>query len=400
MKRILTLLLTAAIMLCLSVSSLAAKTEDDYQDELDELSAKYSELEEQQKAAQAEIDKVKNEKDKQLAQKQQIDTQISGTRQQISILNDKIDVLENNISEQQSALDEKENELKENYSLLKERLRAMYKSGSATTLGLILGSENVSEFLSRTQVASRIASHDKELLLGLYDELNEIKELKAGIEADKEEVESVKSEQASKQVVLTEQLAETQDMIEDLEALEKQYTANKATIDAAMKQAQSEIDAIYAALDPDAQDYDGGKMFWPVTGYSTITSYYGWRFNGTDFHTGVDIAGQNSAGTGIYGQPIRAAANGTVIFTRTTYVNGYSGGYGIYCMLDNGYDENGNRITTLYAHCSGLAVQVGDTVSRGQVIGYVGSTGWSTGPHLHFEVRVNGTHTNPLPYLK
>ena len=119
----------------------------------------------------------------------------------------------------------------------------------------------------------------------------------------------------------------------------------------------------------------------------------GWRFGGTDYHTGIDIAGLNSAGQGIYGKPILAAADGTVAFTQTNYVAGR--GYGIYLIIDHG-----GGISTLYGHTSGLAVNVGDTVKRGQTIAYVGSTGWSTGPHLHFEVRVNGSHVTPWSYLK
>jgi len=419
MKRFLILLLALAMTagLCLSAraddvvvvpeeeetASVAVATEEEkaasYQQQLDALESRYDELEAQQKAAQAEINKVKDEKDKQLAQKRQIDYQISGTREQISVLNDRISLLEGNIAEQQSALEAKEAEIDKNYSMLKLRMRSMYATGNASILGLVLGAEDFSGFLSRAQVASRIARHDRELLDGLYEDLAEIKEIKAGIEEDKSQVESAKAQQADKQAVLSSQLAETNGMIQDLDALEKEYTANKAAIDAAMKQAQAEIDEIYKMLQPSTEVYEGGIMFWPVTGYSTLTSYYGWRFSGSDFHTGLDISGTNSAGVGIYGQPIRAAANGTVTFTRTTYINGYAGGYGIYCMIDHGTDENGNSISTLYGHCSRLAVSPGDVVNRGQVIGYVGSTGWSTGPHLHFEVRVNGVHTNPLPYL-
>ncbi len=371
-----------------------------YQQKIDELEKKYDQLEKQKANTQAELNKVQGEKNKQIAQKQQIDTQITGTRQQISVLSSKIDLLEENIAEQQSALEEKEAEIDENYAMLKKRLRSMYAAGHATTLGLILGAEDFPDFLSRTQVASRIAQHDRDLLNMLHGELEIIKEIKDGIERDKTAVESAKSQQATKQAELTTQLAQTNDMIQDLDAQEAEYKANKAAIDAAMKQAQAEIDEIYKMMQPSTSLYEGGAMFWPVTGYSTITSYYGYRFSGSDFHTGIDIAGKNTAGVGIYGQPIRAAAGGTVAFTRSWYINGYAGGYGIYALLDHGTDQNGNSVSTLYGHMSRLAVNTGDTVQRGQVIGYVGSTGWSTGPHCHFEVRINGKHTNPLPYLK
>ena len=197
---------------------------------------------------------------------------------------------------------------------------------------------------------------------------------------------------ADKQELLGTQLSKTEDMIQDIEALEKEYKANKAKIDKQMAEVQSEVDAIYAQI-KSVGVYEGGIMLWPVSGYYTVTSQYGWRFGGSDFHTGIDIARTNAAGQGIYGKPILAANDGTVAFAQKTYVAGR--GYGIYCIIDHG-----GGISTLYGHQSGLKVTTGQTVKRGDVIGYVGSTGWSTGPHLHFEVRVNGKHVNPWTYLK
>nr|WP_243238528.1 M23 family metallopeptidase [Merdimmobilis hominis] len=129
-------------------------------------------------------------------------------------------------------------------------------------------------------------------------------------------------------------------------------------------------------------------MGWPVPGYSKITSDYGWRFNNTDFHTGIDISGPN-----IYGKQTVAVADGTVAFVQTTYTPGR--GYGKYIIVDHG-----GGITTLYGHNSAILVSVGQKVTRGQALTQIGSTGWSTGPHLHFEVRVNGKHVNPWTYLK
>lgn len=388
MKRTIAVLLAAAMIIAVIPASAFAADIDDYQDELDALSAKYDELEAQQKAIQAEIDKAKTEKEKTVAQKQQIDTQISSVRSQISLLSDKITLLEGNIADQEQALADKQAEIDENYELLKKRLRVMYSTGNASVLGLVLGADSFTEFLSRAQVASRVAKHDQELISTMREEFAAIEEIKEGIEASKAEVESAKDQQAVKQTQLASQLAETQDMISDLEQMEAEYLANKAEIDKAMEEAQAEIDAIYAQLDPTDDVYEGGQLLWPaVKGSTYISCDYGWRFSGTDFHTGIDLTGG-----GIYGQPILAAASGTVIYSQTTYTAGK--GYGIYLMIDHG-----SGISTLYGHCSALAVTTGDTVTRGQVIAYVGSTGWSTGPHLHFEVRINGTYTSPWPYI-
>lgn len=383
----------AALLMLVSISPVTFGADtDDYKDQLNSLSSKYDELEKQQKAIQSQIDKAKTEKDKHLAQKKQLDNQIYGVRQQITLLSDKITLLEQGISKKEEELQAQQQLIQENFEMLKKRLRVMYKTGNASVLGLVLGAEDFTEFLSRTQVTARVAQHDRELIEDMHEKLAQIKEVKEAIESDKTDLETTKGQQSDKQNQLAQQLLQTQDQIQDIEALEKDYKANKTQLDQQMKEVQAEVDAIYAKIQSTGT-YDGGIMLWPVAGYKTVTSDYGWRFGGTDFHTGIDIARTNAAGQGIYGKPILAAADGTIAFTQTSYVPGR--GYGIYLIIDHG-----GGISTLYGHTSGLAVKMGQKVTRGQTIAYVGSTGWSTGPHLHFEVRVNGKHTNPWPYLK
>ncbi|MEG1850061.1 MAG: peptidoglycan DD-metalloendopeptidase family protein, partial [Oscillospiraceae bacterium] len=272
-----------------------------------------------------------------------------------------------------------------------KRLRVMYTTGNASVLGLVLGAEDFTEFLTRTQVASRVVQHDHALIETMQTELAVLSKIKDEIELDKADLESANTQMAQRKGQLDTQVAAAQNQIQDMSKLQQDYAANKAKIDAEMKAAEAEIDAIYDQFESSGE-YDGGQMNWPVAGFSYISSTYGWRFNHTDFHTGVDVAGRNAAGQGIYGQPIRAAADGRVIFATTNYVPGKN--YGIYVIVDHG-----GGISTLYGHTSGLAVKTGQEVSRGQTLGYVGSTGWSTGPHLHFEVRINGKYTDPRPYL-
>ena len=387
--RTLAVITVIATLLCISPFSASAS---DYKNQILELEMRYDQLEAQQKQIQTQIDKAKSEKNKQLAAKNQLDNQIYGVRQQINILNEKIDLLETEISDKESEYDRQKQDIQENFELLKKRLRVMYKTGNATVLGLILGADDFTEFLSHAQVTSRVAQHDQELIEEMTARLTEIRRLKESIEADKTELEGAKSQQADKQTVLAGQLEQTKHHIQDIEQLEKEYLANKTALAKQMKEVQAEVDAIYAKIQSEGE-YDGGIMLWPVAGYKTVTSDFGWRFNRTDFHTGIDIARTNAAGQGIYGKPILAADDGKVVFTQTSYVPGR--GYGIYLIIDHG-----GGITTLYGHTCGLNVKLGQKVSRGQTIAYVGSTGWSTGPHLHFEVRVNGSYTNPWPYLK
>jgi len=388
-KRMIAAVMLLSVLLCTAPVSAFA---DNYKNELLALEMQYDELEKQRKEIDTQINKAKSEKDKQLAAKNQLDNQIYSVRQQINILSEKIGLLEDEIEVKEDELARQESAIRDNYELLKKRLRVMYKTGNATVLGLILGADSFTEFLTHTQVTSRVAQHDRELIEEMTVRLSEIKQLKEGIEADKTELESSKSQQADKQNILSGQLEIAKHNIQDIEQLEKQFQSNRAALTKQMQEVQAEVDAIYSKINSEGE-YDGGIMLWPVAGYKTVTSDYGWRFGGTDFHTGIDIARTNAAGQGIYGKPILAADDGKVVFTQTNYVPGR--GYGIYCIVDHG-----GGVTTLYGHSSGLAVKVGQKVKRGQTLAYVGSTGWSTGPHLHFEVRVNGKYTNPWPYLK
>ena len=209
----------------------------------------------------------------------------------------------------------------------------------------------------------------------LKKENQELQEEKAALEKEQEELEK--------------QLKEAKSSIQDLLAMQKEYEANYAELSEMQKQIQAELLDIYKNLNTSNEAYVGGEMMWPVPGYSKISSVYGWRFNGSDFHTGMDITG-----SGVHGAPVVAANTGTVVHTNKCPYNGYSYGYGTYIIVDHG-----GGITTLYAHLSAIDVKIGDIVVMGQQIGRVGNTGWSTGAHLHFEVRQNGKHVNPLPYV-
>ena len=376
------------------------------QDRIDELQDQLEDLQDQQDALQAEIDNAKTEREKKLAEKSQLDSQISIIRQEISVLTEKIGALEDSIStteekiaQTEENIQQKEKNIDDNFELFKQRLRAMYMRGEASSLGLILGADSFYDFLTKADVVQRITDQDKELIDNLKNDKAELEEDKKSLEEDKlvlddakAEIESDKAQLDAKQQDLDSKLDQTEDEIDYITQLEEQYLANQATIQQQMEAASAEISQIIQ----DAQnsgsgqgsEFVGGEFGWPLPGFSNITSYYGWRFNNTDFHTGIDISGAS-----VYGAPIVAANDGTVIKTNYAYTDGV--GYGMYVIIDHG-----GGYSTLYAHTSGIAVSEGQKVSRGDTIAYVGSTGWSTGAHLHFEVRINGDDVNPLPYLQ
>lgn len=356
------------------------------QDKIAQLGDVYDELKQQEKQIQNQINQAKTEKDKQLAVKQQIGNQIDTTTAQIDVLTERISLLEKYIAEKEEEMREKQAEIDSNYALFKKRVCAMTKVPTGSTVGLVLGAETYSQFVNRSEITARVAQYDRELIADLNAQKAELEQLKKDIEENKTEVESDKVAMDEKKQELSSKMAETQKQIQDISLLEQQFLANKAQLQKQMKQVQAEIDQIYAEIARRSTQavYVGGTMTQPTPTLNQITSAYGWRFGGSDFHTGVDFSGPSA-----YGQPIVAANTGKVAFVNLSFTPGY--GYGKYLIIDHG-----GGITTLYGHCSAINVSVGDVVTRGQQVAQVGSTGWSTGPHLHFEVRENGQHVNPM----
>ncbi|MBQ7670844.1 MAG: peptidoglycan DD-metalloendopeptidase family protein [Clostridia bacterium] len=221
----------------------------------------------------------------------------------------------------------------------------------------------------------------------LEEDLKYQEDLLKKLEEDKAEYEKLSKEQA-------EYIAALEKDISDANAAYEQAKAKENALDAELQQYLAELaeqqrqQAIAAQQGNGGGPYVGGNFIWPLYGYSYISSGFGWRtLNGySDYHRGIDIPAP-------YGTPIHASKGGKVI-TAT----GHSS-YGNYVVIDHGINSDGNGETTLYAHMSSIGCSVGQVVNQGDVIGYVGSTGYSTGNHTHFEVRINGTANNPLNFV-
>ena len=365
---------------------------DDYSEEkadLKDLNARLSELQSQQNAIQQKINAAKSEKDKQLAQKQQIDTEMQFTLAQLDVLNQRITLLEENIAQKEDEMQIKQKDIDKNYELFKQRLRANYIAGNSSTIGMVLGADSFSQFLLRAEVATRISQYDQDVIDTLTREKEALNAIKVSLDKDKADLEKDKKEMEEKKQQLDTQLKETQDKIQDIAAMEQEFLANKEALTKQMQEVQAVITAIYDKINANSSNipYVGGEMMWPSRTLAQITSSFGSRFGGNDYHTGIDISGG-----GAMGSPVLAANTGTVAHVTTNFTPGYV--YGKYLIIDPGGGK-----TTLYAHCSSISVSEGDTVVKGQEIAKVGSTGWSTGPHIHFEVRINGKAVNPMGYV-
>lgn len=370
-----------------SAAPSAPNVQAKYQDDIDELNDKLSALAKKQKDIEKSISGAKDQKAKALAEKNYLAEQITITMEEIELLSERIAVLEKKITAKEKDIVEQQGEIDRNYEILRKRLRAMYKQDATTTLGLILGADSFADFLTRTEYVVRIAEHDRDLLQTLTDQRLSLEQDKADLQRDKSDVEDTRAETEDKKQTLVLQESKATEQVQNLDEMERAYLADLANNKKLQDAAQQELDDIYKRIEWETSPYVGGEMAWPLPGFTKITSGYGLRFNGADMHGGVDISGTN-----VHGHDIVAANAGTVKFVNWTYKSGV--GYGIYLIIDHG-----GNISTLYGHCSNIVVNVGDVVSRGQKVAEVGSTGWSTGPHLHFEVRVNSKHVPPLPYI-
>ena len=367
--------------------------EEEYKNQLADLQDKQKDIAARQKALNDKIKNAKSEKAQLQAKANSLDEQISITRDQMELCQNRINVTQDYISAKHAEIDKKETDINESMQLFRDRVRAIYMTGGysdkANSLIMLLSSESVSDFLTRAMYLKRLNEHDRALMDVLEEELASLNDEKAELDETKKELEAEKAELTETRDSLQNSLIEARSSIQDINAMQSELEENYEELSGYLKEIQNEIADIYKNLTTSKEDYVGGEMMWPAPGYSKITCEYGWRFNGTDFHTGIDISG-----SGIHGAKVVAANTGTVIFTKQCPYNGYSYGYGTYAIVDHG-----GGITTLYAHMSSLAVSVGDVVVMGQQIGNVGNTGWSTGAHLHFEVRKDGKSVNPLPYV-
>lgn len=330
--------------------------------------------------------KAAEEKQKQaIAQYEAIDKQITGTEDEISIIEKQIEQTKLDLAAKEEELKAAQEEFDKYQELFLSRAGTMYENGNTAYIEILFGAENFSDFISKMEIISQVMEYDKDILNKLEEGRNAIENAKNEIEGILKRQEENAVSLKERQDNLTQVLAQKQALIDELKKDVEKY---KAIYESAEKAEAEMIRQYNASLSYSANPvkYTGGKFTWPVPSSSRITSQYGYRihpvYNTKKFHSGIDIGAS-------YGVDIIAAADGTVTLATT------NGGYGK-CVVIN----HGSGITTLYAHNSSLLVSVGDKVTRGQVIAKAGSTGVSTGPHCHFEVRINGATTDPMAYFQ
>lgn len=362
-----------------------------------ELQDKINEYERKEAEVQKKIDALQGDKDSAEAKAEALQEQVDIMESKVSLISQKISALESQIAEKQRLIDQKQAEIKEEKELLQKRLRAIYIAGASSDILVLLSAEDFGDFLEKTEVIKCITADTKKIMESLQDEIDIINKEKKEILKSKKEQDALKQKLVTEQTALDAKYKEAKGAYDSIAKTESELKAEAEELEKMMEEAQAEFNrlaqqAAQGGGNAPSVNIDPGAygFAWPYGGPYYISSGYGWRTHPTlgyqKFHGGVDITG-----AGAYGRPIYAIADGVVILSQ------YYDSYGECIMLNNG-SFNGTNITSLYAHCSSRVVYNGQSVKKGQVIGYVGSTGRSTGPHLHFEIRANGSQVNPLNY--
>ena len=380
----------AFIIICTYVTAVYAEdntmnntTSNENSSNITDLQTQQKDLQDQIEQSHEELEEVQSQLSENLQQIEKLDERIRTSENEIEDLNNQVKTLQDEIASIQSKLDVAEKNYEKQKEIMEKRLVAIYESGDTKYIDVLFKSSNISEFLSNCYLITEITSVDKNLL--------------DDVEKEKKEIESSKQELVTNQeslAVALKKQTQTSTVLQNTKALRENYIS-KLSDEEKAKQAQiDEMTAQYETVNNQILElavqgldsvYIGGVLAWPVPKYTTITSNYGMRVHPITgqykLHTGVDI-----------GAPMGAefvAANDGIV-TKA----GYNTAYGKMVLIDHG-----GGISTLYAHGSEILVQVGQTVKKNEPILKVGSTGYSTGPHAHFEVRINGVVTDPLPYI-
>ena len=375
----------AFIIICTYITAVYAEdnTTNQTDSNLTDLQTQQQDLQDQIQQSNEELEEVQSQLSENLQQIEKLDERIRESENQIEELDEQVKSLQEEIASIQSQLDVAEANYEKQKDIMEKRLVAIYEAGDTKYLDVLLKSSNISEFLSNYYLITEIASVDKDLLDEVESEKKEIELAKQKLEKNQQSLATALQTQTKTATVLQNTKALRENYISRLSDEEK---AKQAQIDEMTQQYEAVNNQILELAKQGLDTaYIGGVLAWPVPGYTKITSNYGMRVHPITgqykLHTGVDISAPIGANF--------VAANDGIV-TKAEY----NTAYGNMVMIDHG-----GGISTLYAHGSEILVTVGQTVKKNEAILKVGSTGYSTGPHAHFEVRINGVVTDPIPYI-
>lgn len=357
---------------------------------ISELKEQKEETESKMEEAKSILDKLTTEKNNIMDSIKELDDKVAEFNAQIADLEAQKEQLQSDIAVTQEELAAAQVVEQDQYDAMKLRIKYSYENGNVDYLDTVFGSADVSDMLNKSEYVEQIYKYDTNLLNDLIDARKMVADTQVKLEGELSSVETIEQQvnenMAAVETMLDGKKTQCTNYTASMDDYEEQIAQYRADIEATEKEiaaAEAAAAAAAAAATADIGDvpisYTGGKFQWPTATGTTVTSPFGPRW-GT-YHNGMDIRAA-------VGTPILAGEAGVVIISR------YSSSAGNYVMIDHG-----GGVSTVYMHNSQLLVSVGDYVTRGQVIALSGNTGWSTGPHCHFGVRINGTYVDPAPYL-
>ena len=369
--------LNLALSLLISLSVTGTALADDLEDQLADLQRQAEEQQAKTNEASAKVESVSE-------RLRQIQEELRVATAEYKEVKGQLDSVEDKITDNTELLQKTEADLKVKNKKLQQRVRDIYINGQISYVDVLFGAKDFADLMTRMDVLKRIIKHDYDLIMKVKEEKATVENTRAQLEKDKAEAEVLVADAQAKKIKVEDKDSEQQVLLDqaiyDRDTSERMYEEIMA--------ASQEVANMIRRSQMSSAGYSGapagaGGMIWPISG--PITSEFGWRthpiFGTARFHSGLDIGGD-------YGMPIYAAASGTVIYA------GWISGYGNAVIIDHG-----GGVTTLYGHNDSLNVSEGENVAQGQVIAMCGSTGNSTGPHCHFEVRENGEPVSPYGYL-
>ncbi|MGI5880090.1 MAG: murein hydrolase activator EnvC family protein [Syntrophomonadaceae bacterium] len=354
-----------------------------YADELEEHQRQLQEVGKDISQTRSKIDRVKKQERSIMGEILTLEKSIVANEMQLESTVDRIAYLEENITKLEEDIEDAQNELEDKTNLLSDRLVALYEQGDISYLEVLLSATDIKDFLTRYDMVNAIVEQDVDLIETIEKQKHDLETKKSDLSVKQNELKQSYSDQISIKETLDVQKSQKKDLLSNVQQEKNAYLRALEELE----QTSRELEVMIRRMQGGSTTQLGtGTYTWPAPGYSSITSAYGMRYHPIlkvrKMHTGVDIGAPGGAS-------VVAADGGKVIHC------GLMGGYGQVIVVDHG-----NGISTLYAHLSAYAVSNGTSVTKGQTIGRVGSTGWSTGPHLHFEVRINGSYTDPMPYIR
>lgn len=380
------LALAAAVAVSLLPEAMVVPASAVTQAEIDAMKEEANSLKQQQEEIQDQLDSLAADRENAMARKTLLEQQINATRAEINTIAAQIAKYDELIAQKQEELSQAEAEEQAQYELFCERVRYMEEQGEVSYWSILFSSKDFADLLDNAMMVEEIMDYDNQVMDQLIALREQIEEDKAELETARQEQQDAKAEQEAAQANLQAQESEVDALLSQISNQEDELEAREAQLRAASDAATAEIAAAERELAAQIANVPSESGFlWPLPGRYNLSSLFGSRKHPitgkANNHTGIDIPA--SSGTSIL-----AAKSGVV--TTSTYNNSY----GNYVVV-----SHSDGTSTLYAHMVRRNCSKGDTVSQGQVIGYVGTTGSSTGNHLHFEVRVNGSRVDPINYF-